>query len=75
MVAIEWHAGPEPIFGVVGAFGLLFGIVVSMNYQENPVMIAAMVLYWAFLGWLCYRGVRLLIQIVRMKPGTEDRDV
>jgi len=65
MVWIEVHSGPESVLGIIGAFGLLLVILVSMNLQQNPVMIATMVVYWAAIGWVCYRGVRLFVAIVR----------
>ena len=59
------HSEPESVVGVIGAFGLLLGILVSMNLHQNAMMIATMVVYWAAIGWVCYRGVRLFVAIVR----------
>lgn len=73
MVAIDAHMHPGPLLGVVGAFGLLLGILVSGNYQDNPVMIVTMVLYWSLLGWLFYRVVRILTQVFKL--AAKDRDV
>ena len=70
MVTID-YTHPGSIFGVVGAFGLLLGIVVSGNYLDNPVMISVYVLYWGFLGWLCYRGARLLTHVLGIKSGAK----
>ena len=65
MTAIDYHAGPEPVFGAFSAFALLLGMVVSMSMQENPVMIGTIVLFWAALGWIALRLVRVIVANAR----------
>ena len=65
MTTIEYYAGPEPAFGILSSMAVFLGMVVSMSMQENPVMIATIVLFWAVIGWLALRLVRLIVTAAR----------